>query len=67
MKKLKRIWLVATPMLAVLAVVMLVAALFRGFSIKSEEGGQGDAYIPAGTLTRYIWLEISQLFKFSRY
>ena len=59
-------WLKALPFLGVFAAVAIVAVVFRARSIKRNAGTDGIE-IPSGTFLRYVWLELKNLFKFSRY
>lgn len=65
-KKLKKIFFRYAPMLAGVFLVVVVAAVFRARSIVRNAGTEGIE-IPSGSFIRYVWLEIKQAFKFSRY
>lgn len=66
MKALKKYWKLAVPVLAVLAVFFLIAAVLRALSIVREEKYGSGGIVTHRTLST-IWLELSQLFKLSRY
>lgn len=53
-------------LVGIFTVVVLAAAIFRALSIARNEGSEG-MQIDSQSWLRYIWLELSSLFKFSRY
>jgi hypothetical protein len=65
-KKKSKMWIAAMPVLAMVAVAVLIAVLLRAYSIKKNEGTEGISQ-DAGSFLRYVWLELVNVFKFSRY
>ena len=54
--------------LAVFALVILATVLTRAFSTVREEKKAGDIVAgPTSSFLRYVWLELKQILKFSRY
>lgn len=62
----KKIFTALSPVLILFALVVLAAVIARALSIKRNEGTEG-MQVDSGSLLQYVWLELKNILKFSRY
>jgi hypothetical protein len=66
MKAVKRYYKKAVPALAIFAVVVIALVVSRAVSIARNEGTPG-VKVPAASFLKYVWLELKNVLKYSRY